>query len=309
MSKRNGFSGAETVKRHAESGVQDDTHFIRSPLLARKGNEVASEKSERAPVVDDPPGGSSTAEAWSYAANPADPLAAHDDSVLYLPLFNGHSDIEIEAAPSATYRPLPSVWDGDDSELLERMLDFYPRTPPEIILDATINVGRFWRGSERRVIGLDIDPRFKSEVVGDNARMMFRDESIDVVVYDPPHIPNQGRDQQKDFNTRFGLVVKSPRENGYNLTHTYAPFVREAHRVLKPEGILFCKIVDYIHNHRMQWAHLEFICAAKECGFTACDLIVKVRSKPIIDPRWKTAHHARRQHAYWLIFRKSTKCE
>src|SRR5262249_40320137 len=46
------------------------------------------------------------------------------------------------------------------------------------------------------------------------------------VVYDPPHIPNQGRDKQKDFNTRFGLVLKSSAHNGYNFSHLYPPFVR-----------------------------------------------------------------------------------
>ena len=54
----------------------------------------------------------------------------------------------------------------------------------------------------------------------------------------------------QDFNTRFGLVIKSLAGNGYNLNHLYHPFVHEAYRVLKPEGILFCKITDYIHDHR-----------------------------------------------------------
>lgn len=212
-------------------------------------------------------------------------------------------------AASPGYRPLPSVWAGDDAELLELMLDFYPRRPPTAILDATVNGGRFWRGSSRPVVGLDIDPTFKPRVVGDNARLPLLDERFDAVVYDPPHVPNQGRDRQKDFNTRFGLVVKSSLENGYNLSHTYAPFVREAFRVLRPEGVLFCKLVDYVHNHRMHWAHVDFIHAATAQGFVACDLIVKVRRRPIVDPRWKVAHHARRHHAYWLVFRKSHACD
>jgi hypothetical protein len=36
---------------------------------------------------------------------------------------------------------------------------------------------------------------------------------------------------------------------------------------------------------------------------------VKIRKGPIIDPKWKTAYHARRRHCYWLIFRKSSKCQ
>jgi len=146
-------------------------------------------------------------------------------------------------------------------------------------------------------------------VVGNNGQMPFRREAFDVVVYDPPHIPNQGKDRLKDFNLRFGLGLKSPKEQGYNFTHLYPPFVQEAYRVLLPEGILLCKITDYIHHHRYQWAHVELINAAREVGFKACDCIIKVRKGPIKDPRWKVAHHSRRHHSYWLIFRKSKKCE
>lgn len=209
----------------------------------------------------------------------------------------------------SAYEPLPSVWAGDDSELLEKMLSFYSRKKPEKILDATVNRGRFWRGSRRPVTGMDIDPRFKPDVVGDNTKMPFEASSFDVVVYDPPHIPNQGKDNEKDFNDRFGLVIKSPKENGYSFSHTFPPFLREAFRVLRAEGILLCKIADYVHHHRYQWAHIEFVNAARKAGFMPCDCIVKIRNAPIIDPKWKTAHHSRRQHCYWLIFRKSKKCE
>ena len=210
---------------------------------------------------------------------------------------------------NAGYHPLPSVWEGTDAELLERMLDFYPHVAPKKILDATVNAGRFWVGSTRNVIGMDIDPRHEPDVVGDHTDMPFGNESFDVVVYDPPHIPNQGKDRSKDFNERFGLVLKSSLDEGYNFSHLYPPFCKEAYRVLRRNGILFCKIADYVHGHRFQWAHVEFINAAIAIGFTACDCIVKVRKGPITDPRWKKAHHARRHHCYWLVFRKSKKCE
>ena len=207
------------------------------------------------------------------------------------------------------YQPLPSVWEGTDAELLEQMLRFYPKKTPRRILDATVNAGRFWAGSKWPVIGLDIDPRHRPDVCADNTRMPFRDGCFDVVVYDPPHIPNQGKDRAKDFNTRFGLVLKASPEQGYNFSHLYPPFVREAYRVLNKEGVLFCKVADYVHGHRFQWAHVELVNAATTAGFTACDCIVKVRKGPITDPRWKNAHHARRRHCYWVVFRKSKKCE
>ena len=216
---------------------------------------------------------------------------------------------EIQTRSEREYVPLGSVWEGEDSELLERLMDLYPRKRPEKILDATLNSGRFWRGSNRPVVGLDIQGKYRPHVAGDNMLMPFQKESFDVVVYDPPHIPNQGRDNEKDFSVRFGLVLKSSKDNDYSFSHTYPPFLAEAHRVMREEGILFCKITDYIHNHRYQWAHVDLIEAARETGFCPCDCIIKIRKGPIIDPKWKVAHHSRRQHCYWLIFRKSQKCE
>jgi SAM-dependent methyltransferase len=210
---------------------------------------------------------------------------------------------------ASAYIPLPSVWFGEDADLLERLLEFYPRRSPQRILDATVNRGRFWKGSTRPVIGMDRETGHRPHVAGDNTRMPLRREAFDVVVYDPPHIPNQGRDRTKDFNRRFGLVLRSSKEHRYSFAHTYPPFLREAYRVLRPEGILLCKISDYVHDHRYQWAHLELIQAARRVGFCPCDCIIKVRKGPIIDPKWKTARHTRRQHCYWLVFRKSSACE
>jgi len=110
----------------------------------------------------------------------------------------------------ADYQPLASVWYGTDADLLVQMLDFYPRQRPQRILDATVNQGRFWKANSYPVIGLDIDLACQPDVLADNMAMPFQSESFDVVVYDPPHVPNQGKDQSKDFNTRFGLVLILP---------------------------------------------------------------------------------------------------
>jgi SAM-dependent methyltransferase len=214
-----------------------------------------------------------------------------------------------QPTPISEYAPLASVWYGEDAELLEQLLNFYPRKKPRKILDATVNGRRFWRNSKRRVIGIDIDPSHHPTIVADHSAMPLRDRSMNVIVYDPPHIPNQGKDNKKDFSTRFGLILRSSKENHYTFTHTFPPFLREAHRVLKEEGILLAKITDYVHHHRYQWAHIELINAARELGFMPCDCIIKIRKGPVIDPKWKKAHHSRRQHCYWLVFRKSTKCE
>src|SRR5713101_6286108 len=86
--------------------------------------------------------------------------------------------------PEPRYELLSSVWYGEeDAALLERLLRFYPRKRPRRVLDATINGGRFWRGSNRRVVGLDIESNHKPSIVGDNGSMPFRPGAFEVVVY------------------------------------------------------------------------------------------------------------------------------
>src|SRR5688572_5593655 len=98
----------------------------------------------------------------------------------------------------STYQPLSSVWEGSDGELLEAMLNFYSTILPEPILDATYNAGRFWKGSTRKVVSMDIDPQYKPMILGDNRKMTgVRSGRFGVVVYDPPHVGPQGRDKSK----------------------------------------------------------------------------------------------------------------
>ena len=79
--------------------------------------------------------------------------------------------------------------------------------------------------------------------------------------------------------------------------------------MLKPKGLLLAKITDMVNCHRSQWAHCDFMRMAAEARFTVCDLIVKVRTGPMVSTKWKTAHHARKRHCFWIICRNGTSCE
>lgn len=214
-------------------------------------------------------------------------------------------------AESEQYRPLSSVWEGSDAELLEQMLRFYPSIPPEPILDSTYNRGRFWKGSNRDVVSMDINPKFEPMIVGDNRKMDgIADQSFGIVVYDPPHVGPQGRDKSsKRFDEDFGATVECGKEQGWTLSYLYPPFLEQAKRVLKPRGLLLAKITDMVNSHRSQWAHNDFMQMAEEAGFTVCDLIIKVRTGPMVSTKWKTAHHARKRHCFWIVCRNDHRCE
>jgi hypothetical protein len=133
--------------------------------------------------------------------------------------------------------------------------------------------------------------------------------SADVLVFDPPHVPNRAtKKSSKDFNDRFGVDVVAGKAESFSLRHLNAAFVAEAARVLSDQGIVLAKLCDYIHNHRYVWACAEFVADAQSAGLTACDMIVRTRKGPIMDPRWKGQHHSRRSHSCWIVLRRG-RCE
>jgi SAM-dependent methyltransferase len=206
-----------------------------------------------------------------------------------------------------SYKPLMSVqfktlepvvpW-----EFLDELIAFYWPLPEPHILDATVNDRRIWgRGKSRyKYIGMDIDPEVKPDVVGDNTDMPFEDESFDIIVYDPPHVPNQRKSM---FARPYGTGIKSG--PGGSMSHTYPPFLAEARRVLRHEGFLLVKLIDYTHCGKFHFATAEFWLAAKTFGFELKMNYVLPRNSVIIDPKWKKAYHPRQNHCTWMVFKKA----
>jgi hypothetical protein len=209
------------------------------------------------------------------------------------------------------YEPLSSVWEGSDAELLEEMFTFYAKILVEPILDATYNAGRFWKGSKRNVVSMDIDARYKPMIVMDNRKMTgVPSAHFGTVVYDPPHVGPQGRDKsRKKFDVDFGATVECGKKHNWNLSYLYPPLLKQARRVLKPQGLLLAKITDMVNNHRSKWPHCDFMRMAEEAGFTVCDLIIKIRTGPMVSNKWENAHHARKRHCFWIVCRNEQYCE
>ena len=95
------------------------------------------------------------------------------------------------------------------------------------ILDATINGGRFWRGSRRKVIGLDIDPRHRAAVCGDNALMPFVPGRSTLWSMTLPTFPTRAATARRTSIGASGSEPALP-AHGYSFTHTYLGFMAEA---------------------------------------------------------------------------------
>ncbi len=112
----------------------------------------------------------------------------------------GEARLEEDLGDRTEYAHLSSVWEGSDGDLLERMLRFYASIPPKPILDSTYNRGRFWKNSTRRVVSMDMNPKFETMIADDNREMAgIPDETFGAVVYDPPmSAPRDGARAESD---------------------------------------------------------------------------------------------------------------
>jgi SAM-dependent methyltransferase len=198
-----------------------------------------------------------------------------------------------------------------DPEVLETMLRFYARDDSRI-LDVTANNRRMWQGVSRSadVMFADIDPNVRPNVVADFRALPFAADTFDVVVFDPPHLPAAAASAKSNGGMvqRYGLK-HAPRAD--NVSAIFSPFLTEAHRILRPDGLIFAKLKDYVHNHQYQWMLVDWINAVRGVpGLTPCDLIVKrdPSGGSLQSSKWRHAYHVRNAHCWWSIVRKG-QCE
>jgi hypothetical protein len=82
---------------------------------------------------------------------------------------------------------------------------------------------------------------------------------------------------------------------------------REAHRVLKENGVLIVKCQDEVSANRQRLTHVEIISSYEALGFYTKDLFVLVRRNRPGVSRLKKQAHARKNHSYFLVFVKIPK--
>lgn len=210
-------------------------------------------------------------------------------------------DCIIMPAKTNTGNRLLSVWTGDDAHLLPELIRYYCRRPDPLVLDCNYGGGRFWGlQGDLNVIGLDIENKPGITLQADNRQLPIRDRSIDVVVYDPPHLTDQATSTGREkFIGLYG-------DAGYhtNCSYLFPDFLTESARVLKFPGLLICEMIDTVNRRRQEWQHLDFMVMARDHGFTVDDLIIKIRKNPTISGVWKRNFHARKCHSYFIICRR-----
>lgn len=214
-------------------------------------------------------------------------------------------------------RPISIV--TKDQDALRALISIHaPRWATNRILDTTYNTGKMWKGiplypnkgwteADNILTTMDIDPQYMTDIVWDYTKL---DELVlhdvvdntggkfDVIVWDPPHMAHAKNSIHVE---QYGVDVK--------LVADMWRFLQGAESLLAPGGIILAKIADQTHGGKYVWHHRDFLNAAELKGYTACDMMIKVRKSPIIDPKWKNVYHVRKAHSYWICLRKGKKCQ
>ncbi len=207
--------------------------------------------------------------------------------------------------PNEATARIESVFMGTDRQLLPILFDFYAPDAREV-RDVTANRRKMWVGVSltANVRWYDSDPETAPDVVCEWSNLPDLTGSVDVLVYDPPHLPKAAASAASNTQmvASYGLARSC---HGDNISALHPSFLREAKRVLRKNGVAFCKLKDFVHNHRYQWTLADFVGQVRAAGLTPCDLVIKRDpcGGNLKSGRWKKAHHARNCHCWWVIVR------
>jgi hypothetical protein len=207
----------------------------------------------------------------------------------------------------ATNELVFTAYQGTNNEVFPHVLSLYI-APGSTVADVTYGKGVFWKSVPKdrfKILATDL-------ATGVDCRAMrYDDGSLDAVVFDPPYMHTPGGTAHVNHQNYEGYYRNNKggagTEKKYHdaVLDLYFSAGREAHRVLRAEGFLIVKCQDEVCANQQRLTHVEIIIEYGSFGFVCEDLFVIVRKgKPGVS-RVVTQAHARKNHSYFLVFRKS----
>jgi tRNA G10 N-methylase Trm11 len=190
-----------------------------------------------------------------------------------------------------------SVFDNEQ-ELLQALIDLHLHG--DIELDPMYFKGNFYKnGINEPEYKFDINPQVLGVEQSDATDLPIADSSISRMILDPPFMFGGHGKQAQFYSSRTHGML-----SWVQLQKLYVGIIKEAHRVLKPKGILIFKCQDYtdskttmthvlVHN----WAHLQ--------GFYPKDLAILVKPNKVYNGN-TTQRHLRKIHTYFWVFEKGS---
>lgn len=199
--------------------------------------------------------------------------------------------------------PVTTVTFGTNDELIATVADLY-LADGDVVADVTYSSGRFWKRvnlSRYQFLPSDLMPHKPDVTAADFRALPYRDESIDVIVFDPPYIHSPGKGM---LATRYNGRATTDMITYADIMQLYQDGMTEAARVLRDGGQLWVKCKDTIASERQRWSHITIFEMADKLGMYPRDLFLLVSPAPttVTTGRWARQIHARKVQSYLWIF-------
>lgn len=184
---------------------------------------------------------------------------------------------------------------GDSAETMQAILALH--FPEGSIIDMNFGLGVFYRkGGRERVTGIDLKPT--GDVIADNRKLPFAEDSFDLAVIDPPYKRGDG----DKYEERYGVAPKTETQ----VTRSYFDAMKEALRVAK-SGVII-KAQDGTDGHRFFARHIHIAQWMKqETGLDPHDLCINVRFRLASTMAQGEPHFFQNGVSYWMVYKWATK--
>lgn len=224
--------------------------------------------------------------------------------------------LSLDATPKKSNRKPPagvstndlifSAQTGSNDELFPKILALYVAKESKIA-DVTYGKGVFWKRIPKdyyHVTGSDIQEGI------DCRTLPYDNSSFDCIVLDPPymHTPggtaHVGHQNYENYYRNNNSTNGSGKKYHEAVLDLYFAAGKEAFRVLRNHGIFIVKCADEVCANQQRLTHVEIIQEYAKHGFVVEDLFVLLRqNRPGVSRVIKQVH-ARKNHSYFLVFRK-----
>lgn len=199
-----------------------------------------------------------------------------------------------------------TAYQATNDEVFPHVLSLYV-APGSRVADVTFGKGVFWKQVPKslyRLLPSDLH-------TGTDCRSLpYEDSSIDCVVFDPPYMHTPGGTAHVSHQN-YEEYYRNNRTNGASKKYheavldLYFTAATEANRVLRDEGTYIVKCADEVCANQQRLTHVEIINELTANGFVLEDLFIVVRNNRPGVSRVIHQLHARKNHSYFLVFRKS----
>ncbi|PYJ03103.1 MAG: DNA modification methylase [Verrucomicrobia bacterium] len=199
-----------------------------------------------------------------------------------------------------------SAYQATNDEVFPDILKLYVPVG-SLVADVTFGKGVFWKNIPAGTYDLRASD-LRSGV--DCRKLPYGDTTMDCVVFDPPYMHTPGGTAHQNHQNFELYYCNNGTENVARKYHEavldlYFGGAREAWRVLKPEGIYIVKCQDEVCANQQRLTHVEIINELTSMGFVVEDLFVVLRMNRPGVSRMLRQVHARKNHSYFLVFRKA----